>query len=140
MSGVRGARCEPFAVRVATITTRALNRYCALPIKKRASPASSGSRLFTFISRNSAGFSRRCSAPSRLCCLSPLLFVVPRLLPLLCLCLASASFQPVTRCARLLQLILLLFVIFRILCTSIRSSGSSLFSCRRSAVRSAPKI
>ena len=29
---------------------------CALSIKERAPPASSGSRLFTFIARNSTGF------------------------------------------------------------------------------------
>ena len=82
--------------------------FCALPIKQRASPASSGSRISSLIARNSAGFPHHClaSASARrrlfssllcsvyalLCLVSapPLLCSVSRLLPVLCLCLASA--------------------------------------------------
>ena len=45
VSGVRGARCAPFAMCAWLRSTRARGCLGALPIKERASPASSGSRI-----------------------------------------------------------------------------------------------
>ena len=85
----RDARCASLLVCAWLQSPRALSCCCALPIKERASPASPGSRISTFIARNSAGF-RLC-----LCSSLPLLVSAPRVSALrrlyLLLCLWSAS-------------------------------------------------
>ena len=92
VSGVRGARCAPCAWWLSPRARSELGCFCALPLKERAFPASSGSCISSLIARNSAGFSRRClaSASARRYLVSSLLCCLVSTMSHLCLCSLSS--------------------------------------------------
>ena len=112
VSGVRCARCAPFAACAWQQSPRALSCYCAPPIKERAFPASIGSRISTFIVRTLpvfvsasplplvCGASSPLSLCTRLCSASAFVSASPLLCVVSAFCFASVLLCP-RLCVRL---------------------------------------